>query len=412
MMRVRINKSKAFGKITAQPSKSYSHRLLIGAALSRKELVIENVVLSNDIKATIRCLSELGISVIVSDNIAYIKPENIKLKDELIFDCGESGSTLRFFIPIALTTGKKLIFKGTEKLISRGIGPYEEIFKVNKIKYSIDKDSITIEGKLVSNEYYLPGNISSQFITGMLYALSLLDKDSKIILTTNLESSNYVDMTIDVLSKFNVKVDNKNKDNINNLENNTYIIKGGQSFDNLDSKLSVEGDYSNAAFIDAFNYISGNVLINGLNENSYQGDKVYKDLFEKLSKNEEVIDISNCIDLGPILFCMASLKHGAHFINTSRLKIKESDRVLDLKNELEKFGVEVTDLGNEVIINNKNIKAPKEELDGHNDHRLVMSLSVMLSVYGGVIRGAEAVNKSYPSFFDDLARLGIEVKYE
>ena len=109
---------------------------------------------------------------------------------------------------------------------------------------------------------------------------------------------------------------------------------------------------------------------------------------------------------------MASLKHGAHFINTSRLKIKESDRVLDLKNELEKFGVEVTDLGNEVIINNKNIKAPKEELDGHNDHRLVMSLSVMLSVYGGVIRGAEAVNKSYPSFFDDLARLGIEVKYE
>lgn len=410
-MRVRINKSKASGKITAQPSKSYSHRLLIGAALSRKELVIENVVLSNDIKATIRCLNELGISVIVNNSIAYIKPENKELKDELIFDCGESGSTLRFFIPIALTTGKKLIFKGTEKLISRGIGPYEEIFKVNNIKYSIDKDSITIEGKLESNEYYLPGNISSQFITGMLYALSLLDKDSKIILTTNLESSNYVDMTIDVLSKFNVIIDNINVD-INNLENNAYIIKGGQGFDNLDNKLYVEGDYSNAAFIDAFNYISGSVLINGLNEDSYQGDKVYKDLFEKLSKNEQVIDISNCIDLGPILFCMASLKHGAHFINTSRLKIKESDRVLDLKNELEKFGVEVTDLGNEVIINNKNIKAPNEELDGHNDHRLVMSLSVMLSVYGGVIRGAEAVNKSYPSFFDDLGRLGIEVKYE
>ena len=410
-MRVRINKSKASGKITAQPSKSYSHRLLIGAALSRKELVIENVVLSNDIKATIRCLNELGINVIVNNSIAYIKPENKELKDELIFDCGESGSTLRFFIPIALTTGKKLIFKGTEKLISRGIGPYEEIFKVNNIKYSIDKDSITIEGKLESNEYCLPGNISSQFITGMLYALSLLDKDSKIILTTNLESSNYVDMTIDVLRKFNVIIDNINID-INDLENNAYIIKGGQSFDNLDNKLYVEGDYSNAAFIDAFNYISGSVLINGLNENSYQGDKVYKDLFEKLSKNEEVIDISNCIDLGPILFCMASLKHGAHFINTSRLKIKESDRVLDLKNELEKFGVEVTDLGNEVIINNKNIKVPNEELDGHNDHRLVMSLSVMLSVYGGVIRGAEAVNKSYPSFFDDLARLGIEVKYE
>jgi len=400
-MRVTINKSKANGKVLAQPSKSYSHRLLIGAALSKEECIVENVVLSNDIKATIRCLMELGISVNVIDKKAYIKPGKI-LKDELVLDCGESGSTLRFFIPIALVTGKTLVFTGTEKLISRGIGPYEDIFKLNEIDYKITKDKIYIKGKLNSGVFNLPGNISSQFITGLLFALSLLDDDSVINLTTNLESSNYVDMTIDVLSKFNINIIQKD---------NKYIIKGNQKYIS-NNKLFVEGDYSNAAFIDAFNYLNGKVYLEGLNINSYQGDKVYKELFEKLDKTNDIIDISNCIDLGPILFCMASLKHGAHFVNTARLKIKESDRVLDLKEELEKFGVEVIDLGNEVIIKNENIKAPLADLEGHNDHRLVMALSVMLTKYGGSITDAEAINKSYPSFFEDLIKLGVEVKYE
>ena len=412
-MRIKINKSIANGTIKAQPSKSYSHRLLIAGALSAKsnncEWVVENIVLSNDVVATINCLNALGIEVEIIQDKAYINNRNNELKKELVFNCGESGSTLRFFIPIALLTGKKLIFKGTEKLISRGIGPYEDIFKKQGINIKIYKDEIRIEGKLKAGVFNLPGNISSQFITGLLFALPLVNGNSQINLLSNLESKNYVDMTIDVLKKSNIDIEL-----IDSEYAKSYKIIGGKAYNGGQGlrEFIVEGDYSNAAFIDAFNYIGGNVFITGLNYKSYQGDKVYKELFEKLESENQIIDISNCIDLGPILFCMASLKNGAHFINTSRLKIKESDRVLDLASELKKFNVEVIDLGNEVIINNKHINRPIENLYGHNDHRIVMALSVMLSVYGGVLDGIEAVNKSYPSFFDDIKMLGIEVLYE
>lgn len=413
-MRVIINKSIANGKINAQPSKSYSHRLLIAAALrtihTKKENLVKNVVLSDDIKATISCLLTLGLDIRINDNIAYINISNIKKsKNEFVFDCFESGSTLRFFIPIALalhnSKNERLIFKGTEKLISRGIGPYQEIFSKQGIDIKVNNSEIIIEGQIKPGEFNIPGDISSQFITGLLFALPLLNDDSKIIVTKKLESKNYVDMTIDVLKKIGINVTNNG---------NVYCLNNNQSYDlyNNSNEFIVEGDYSNAAFIDALNYLGGEVNVNGLNVDSYQGDIVYKELFDKLNNRNEIIDISNCIDLGPILFCMASLKKGAHFINTSRLKIKESDRVFDLSEELNKFNVEVIDLGNEVIINNKDIKAPTVELNGHNDHRIVMALSIMLTKYGGVINGAEAINKSYPSFFKDLEDLGIEVYYE
>lgn len=417
-MRVIINKGKATGSIYAQPSKSYSHRLLIGAALSTlsngKENIVKNIVLSNDIKATISCLQTLGLIVNVIDKNAYINKDcNISqdTNSDLVFNCFESGSTLRFFIPIALALNnnldRKLIFKGTEKLISRGIGPYQEIFEKQGLYAKVCNDEIVLCGKLKVDDFIIPGNISSQFVTGLLFAMPLLKGNSKIILSSNLESKNYVDMTIDVLNKFGVNtIIYNNTYMISNSSNNNYIRKHSIN------DLVVEGDYSNAAFIDSLNYLGGNVIINGLNNNSYQGDKIYKELFKKLNQKNVVIDISNCIDLGPILFCMASLKYGAHFVNTSRLKIKESDRVLDLSKELAKFNVEVIDLGNEVIIKNENIKAPECELDGHNDHRIVMALSVMLTKYGGVISGAEAINKSYPQFFNDLRELGIEVYYE
>lgn len=407
-MKVTINKSVAKGIVQAQPSKSYAHRLLIASALTNEESTIENVVLSNDILATINCIKALGKDVIIKGD--YIKTIiiknndnfNIDNKEEIIFDCLESGSTLRFFIPIALLLNKKVIFKGTKKLISRGIQIYEDICATQNIEIIKEEDKITFIGKLQADCFNVLGNISSQFISGLLFALPLLDEDSCITITTPLESKNYIDITIDVLRQSGIIIDQK--------DDNKYYIIGNQQY-GLNNCI-VEGDYSNASFIDSFNYLNGEVDIKGLNKESYQGDKVYTNHFEKLNQEYCECDIKNCIDLGPILFAFASLKHGGCFTGVSRLRIKESDRISDIKEELQKFNVEVIEEDNKVIINNKNIKAPNEILNGKNDHRIVMALSIMLSVYGGMIEGVEAVNKSYPSFFDDLKSLGVEVMYE
>ena len=407
-MKVTIKKSIANGSVNAQPSKSYAHRLLIASSLSNEECVIENIVLSNDILATINCLETLGKDITIKgDNVKTLivkNKENFNINDqeELIFNCLESGSTLRFFIPIALLFNKKSVFKGTEKLISRGISIYEEICEKQKIDVIKTKNSITFIGKLQADNFEIEGNISSQFITGLLFALPLLDEDSCINIITELESKNYIDITIDVLKQAGIIIEAKDE--------KSYYIVGNQKYQSLN--CIVEGDYSNSAFIDAFNYLNGNVMINGLNKESYQGDKKYLELFDKLSEGYYECNIKNCIDLGPILFAFASLKHGGCFNGVNRLRIKESDRIKDIKEELEKFNIEVIEEENKVIINNKNINKPKDILYGKNDHRIVMALSVMLSVYGGVIDGVEAVNKSYPNFFEDLKSLGIEVDYE
>lgn len=407
-MLVTINKSIANGIIDAQPSKSYAHRLLIAACLSQEDSIIRNVVLSNDILATINCIKTLGKEIIIEGDYKktiYIKNDNtfnINDYDELVFNCLESGSTLRFFIPIALLLNKKVKFVGTEKLISRGIQVYEDICINQGIEIIKEKDSITFNGKLLSDNFQIPGNISSQFITGLLYALPLLPEDSSINIITNLESRNYIDITIDVLKQAGIVIERNN--------DFSYNIIGSQKYYGLD--YSVEGDYSNSAFIDCFNYLNGLVTINGLNKNSYQGDKQYIQFFEQLNNGYCECNIKNCIDLGPILFCFAGLKHGGCFTGVSRLRIKESDRIGDIKEELEKFNIEVIEEEDKVIIKNDNISKPNSILNGKNDHRIVMALSIMLSVYGGKIDGIEAVNKSYPSFFDDLKTLGVEVLYE
>ncbi len=398
---IEIKKSKAIGKVLVPPSKSYAHRLLIAAALTNKKCCVTNIELSNDINATINCLETLGKKVTFDNNKVIV--ETLKnfneLDDVLIFNCLESGSTLRFFIPLALTLGKTVIFKGTEKLISRGISVYEEICAKQNIKVIMEQNQITFNGLLKPDTFNIPGNISSQFITGLLFALPLLDSDSYVNITTNLESANYVDITLDVLRLTGIEIVNID---------NRYIIKGSQEYQV--SNFIVEGDYSNAAFLDALNYLDGNVELIGLKENSIQGDKIYKKYFKLLSGGYTEIDLQNAIDLGPILFVMASIFHGAHFINTKRLKIKESNRINDLALELNKFGINVEEYDNEVIIKKQELQKPTEILTGHNDHRIVMSLSVLLTLTGGYIKDEDAVKKSYPRFFEDLKQIGIEVR--
>ena len=398
-MVVTINKSIANGVVEAPPSKSYAHRLLICAALSNKPSKVKNISLSNDILATINCLKTLGYDILIKGDTALINKTNTILDDTLVFNCDESGSTFRFMMPIALTTGKKVKFIRTKRLIERGIGPYEEIFNLCNIEILKEDTSITLCGKLKPDHYKLVGNISSQFISGLLFALPLLNDKSIIEVTTTLESKNYIDITLDTLNQAGLNI----RQDLNKYYIEPSIYKT--------CEYLVEGDYSNSSFLDAFNYFNGNVIINGLNKNSFQGDTVYKEYFDKLNEGYQEIDISNCIDLGPVLFCFASLKNGGHFLNTRRLKIKESDRVEAVKEELAKFGVELIDNGNDVIINKENIHAPNEILNGQNDHRIVMALSLMLSVYSGKIEGCEAVRKSYPNYFKDLERLGIEVTY-
>lgn len=402
-MKKTIKKSVAFGKVMVPPSKSYAHRLLIAGGLSNGKCIIENIGLNDDIKATLECLTELGVKyqfvddkIIIEKNIAKTKP---CFNNNLVLNCHESGSTLRFFIPIALDICEKVTLTGTKTLLSRGLAVYEEIFHEQGIKYFRTAESITIEGKLKPGLFKVKGNISSQFITGLLFSLPMLDGDSTIEVIPPIESKNYLDITIDVLTKFGIDI---------KIEENKYYIKGNQTYQHMDSV--VEGDYSNAAFLDAYNYFSGSVLLEGLKEESIQGDRIYKKYFNDLNQGFCEIDLANAIDLGPILFCFASAKHGGHFVNTRRLRIKESDRVNDVMNELKKFGSRFEIKENEVIIYKSCLKTPIEELDGHNDHRIVMALCVLCSIYGGTIKGVEAVNKSFPTFFEKLVQLGIEVE--
>lgn len=398
-----IIKSTASGTVVAPPSKSYAHRMLICAGLSNQDCKVENIQLSNDIIATLNCLEALGVSSKYDEasNTVYVKANGNKKE---LFDCLESGSTLRFFIPIASVLSEKAKFVGSKRLLERGVEIYEEVFKKNNLLFEKTESAINICGKLKSGNYQVKGNISSQYISGLLFSLPLLDGDSTIEIIPPIESIDYILITIDVLAKFGINI-------INDLKHHKLVIKGNQTYQATDTY--VEGDYSNAAFLDAFNYIGGNVKVVGLNQQSLQGDKAYKEYFKILYENEmPTIDISNTIDLGPILFVMASMLNGAKFTGIKRLRIKESDRVSCVCQELAKFGVNAIIEENSCIINKTLLHEPDETLYGHNDHRIVMALCVMLSKFGGSISGTLAVNKSFPTFFEVIKGLGVVVQDE
>ena len=395
-----VLKSKAEGEIVARSSKSYMHRALIGGALSNGETVIYNIAESEDITATIECLKQFGAKFEFSGNTVKIQGVSPKEKQEtLSLFANESGSTLRFLIPVSLLYSESVEFTGSKRLLERPQTVYEELFPGKNCFIKRNEDSIAVGGKLTGGVYECRGDVSSQFLTGLLFTLPLLNEDSAIKLTTPLQSSPYIDLTLEILNEFGVIVERPN--------DKEFIIKGNQEF--KPTKLYCEGDWSNSAFLEAFNLIGGNVKVDGLNINSTQGDKIYREYFEKLKQGAPVLDIKNCPDLAPILMTMATLLNGAVLKGTSRLKIKESDRGEVMKNELSKFSADITVLDDEIIIKKADLKTPTEILCGNNDHRIAMSLTVISSVFGGVIENAECVNKSYPLFFEDCEKLGIKL---
>lgn len=400
-MKVRIEKGKAKGQITAPSSKSMAHRLLIAAALAEGVSTVRAVSMCEDVLATVDCLTALGAKFEASGEDILVRGLDMgKTKPMGTLFCRESGSTLRFLLPISMLSGNQAVFKGADGLMRRPMAVYETLSAEKGLTYVTGDNSITVCGPLTSGEYMLPGNVSSQFISGLLFALPLVEGDSIIRLTTQVESRSYIDLTIDALRTFGVCVVWK--------DTQTLQIQGGQTY--CPSNVTVEGDASGAAFPDALNLFGGEVSVCGLAPNSIQGDGIYPKLFTELDHGTPTISIGDCPDLAPILFAIAAAKNGGVFLDTKRLKIKESDRAEVMAEELRKFGAEVTVNENSVVIEPSAFCAPSATLCGHNDHRIVMALSVLCTVTGGEIDGAEAVAKSYPAFFDHLRQLGIEVK--
>ncbi|MCR4788809.1 MAG: 3-phosphoshikimate 1-carboxyvinyltransferase [Lachnospiraceae bacterium] len=399
-MKVTIGRSTAKGKITAPPSKSIQHRYIICALLSDGISRIRNFELSKDIEATIKCAEALGTKVTFDNDTIVVEGARLDdIKGPVRFYCNESGSTMRFFMGIAMGIGCDSYFYGSQTLLNRPMGIYEDICASQGILFERKEDHIRIYGRLTPGEYKIPGNISSQFITGLMFSLPLLKSESSIGIIPPVESASYIDLTVDALTLFGIDVKKE--------EGYRYIIPGDQSYKSV--SLTTEGDESNAAFLEAFNLFGGEVEVEGLNENTLQGDRVYKDLFRKLDSEGAEMDISDCPDLGPVLMGVAALKYGAVFTGTKRLKIKESDRGSVMAEELRKLGVKTKIEEDRITVDRSDVKAPECPIESHNDHRIAMTFSVLLSVTGGVINGAESVRKSYPSFYEDIKKLGIDV---
>ena len=395
-MRVTIYPSVPVGTVTAPPSKSMAHRLLICAGLVAGESRIRRIAASEDILATMDCLKALGAKIELREDTALVQgTDPAGVRSASLF-CRESGSTLRFIIPLCLLSGGILKLEASPSLMRRPLSVYEKLAEKQKLRFERDGETLVVSGRLVPGEYTVEGGISSQFISGLLFALPLLDGDSRIRILPPMESRSYIDMTMDALNEFGVRTSWQNE--------NTISVPGKQHYAAQDR--TVEGDWSNAAF-----FLGMGVPVEGLKEDSLQGDRVCKDLFARLDKECAEIDISDCPDLGPVLFAYAALRHGGVFTGTRRLQLKESDRGRSMQEELKKFSVGTVVEENRITVG-CGVHPPSEELDGHNDHRIVMALSLLCVRTGGTIRGAEAVRKSFPDYFSVMKKTGIRMETE
>lgn len=399
-MRVQIWPGKAKGTVMAPPSKSMAHRMLIGAGLAKGTSRVEHIALSEDIQATLGILQSLGAEITMEGQSVIIRGiGNRPFKNTKELECRESGSTLRFFLPLLLTQKGEVGFRGAKRLLERPLGIYENICREQKIRFCREEQQLTLEGKLCPGTFQVEGNISSQFITGLLFALPLLEEDSQLEMLPPVESRAYIDMTLEVLRMCQIQVIQ---------EGNRFKIPGNQTYQPILG--NVEGDYSNAAFLEAWNLLGGDVKVEGLKANSLQGDQVYREYFQELKAGNPRLDISECPDLGPILMGMAACLHGATLTGTRRLKMKESDRGTVMAEELKKFGILCKIEENQITVCPGDLQTLTEDLDSHNDHRIAMTLSLLASLTGGKIEDAQSVKKSYPDYFDTIEQLGIQIE--
>ena len=379
-MDIRITPSLLAGSVTPPPSKSMAHRAILALLLVEGEGSISNLAASQDIEATRRCAA-----VLQSDG-----PE--------VLDCGESGSTLRFLIPIALALRGGGRFTGRGRLMERPQTPYFDIFDEKGVFYEQKDGVLTVKGRLTPGEYRLPGNVSSQFVTGLLYALPLLEGDSGIVLTSPLESRGYVDMTLETLNQFGVTVENRSYER--------FTIPGRQRFQARD--VTIEADWSQAAFWLAAGALGNPVRTDGLNEQSTQGDRIIREHLALFAGKTVEIDVSDCPDLLPPLAVIAAFHDGiTRLTNAARLRLKESDRLTAVTKTLNALGADAEEGPDFLEIRGRN-SLDGGSVDGANDHRIVMAAAIAAARCAGpvTILGAEAVNKSYPNFWDDYRMLG------
>ncbi len=386
-MDVLIQPKALKGTVTPPPSKSMAHRAVLALMLAEREGILSNLGISRDIQATQACVAALQEA-----KSAGTLPH---------LDCGESGSTLRFLLPISLAVTGGGHFTGRGRLMERPQKPYLDLFEEKGISYTQKEGVLTVRGTLLPGLYRLPGNVSSQFVTGLLYALPLLEGDSEIQMTSPLESASYVDMTLDMLERFGITIGQR-KDG--------FLVPGGQRY--RAKNLTIEADWSQAGFWYAAKALGNEIEITGLDPNSKQGDRVVDSHFASLcGAGDRTIDVSDCPDLVPPLAVMAALRQGTTTLTgAARLRIKESDRLATTAALLTALGGQVEE-GEEHLTVRGVPRLIGGKVDGANDHRIVMAAAIAATAcrMPVTILGAQAVEKSYPAFFEEYQRLGGEI---
>lgn len=399
-MNVRILPGRACGSVFAPPSKSIAHRMLICAGLAPGESRIEHVEACEDVLATMDCLRLLGASCCLEGEHAVVKGVERLSVPSVPLPCRESGSTLRFLIPVALLLNAPVSFCGTGRLMERPQTVYERICRTQGLTLTKSGQTLCVRGPLRAGTISVSGNVSSQFITGLLLALPRLEQDSRILIEPPIGSRPYIQLTIEALARFGVQAEWE--------QENALYVPGRQRWTPYCG--TVEGDWSGGAYFLALDALHGNhVCVSGLDKSSKQGDRICASLFRCLRQAPATVSLADCPDLGPLLFALSGIWHGGTFTDTERLRIKESDRLSAMQTELAKCGIQMVVQPDRVTVLAGTLHAPTEPLNSHGDHRVVMALAILLTVVGGELAGAEAVRKSYPHFWEALRSLGVFV---